>query len=119
MHLAAAASLPSAATPRSDLAQARPASCTAENGHRATAHAGPVPGLKFLVDLRADLRDCIRAAPSGAAPLRALSEALRLRPVSVAGLKLCLLWVSTAGCSAGEQAFLDAASSLAGRVTLP
>ena len=34
-------------------------------------------GLKFLVDLRADLRDCIHAAPAGAASLRTLSEALR------------------------------------------
>ena len=34
-------------------------------------------GLKFLVDLRADLRDCIHAAPSGVAPQRGLERELR------------------------------------------
>ncbi|KAI7836009.1 hypothetical protein COHA_010093 [Chlorella ohadii] len=34
-------------------------------------------GIKFLVDMRADLLQAIQEQPSGAAPLRALSDALR------------------------------------------
>lgn len=34
-------------------------------------------GIKFLVDLRADVRQLLRERPSGAAPLRALNDALR------------------------------------------
>jgi len=35
------------------------------------------PGLKFLVDMRADILDAQRSSPAGAGPLRALSETLR------------------------------------------
>ena len=37
-------------------------------------------GIKFLVDMRADLLDVIRSAPAGAAALRTLSNSIRSIP---------------------------------------
>ena len=44
--------------------------------------AGAMPGLKFLVDLRADVLKVIQQSPAGAAPLRAFSHSLRCAPSS-------------------------------------
>ena len=54
-------------------------------------------GLKFLVDMRADVLDVIRHGPAGAAALRALSEALR----QAAPARTCMTGMGRAGVCPG------------------